>query len=178
MDVGEKGQRAARMREAVAQFQGPLFRYAKRLLGDADTANDVVQDTFLRLWDTDRIANEDHLRRWLYLTCRRRCIDVMRLRDRRPGRLPRETDRATTHGPAAHLAAREAAERFERGFSALSERQQEILRLKLVDGLSHKEVAAVTQMSVGNVGCQLHLAMQELKRLFPETQQAGQRSVS
>ena len=37
------------IREAVARFEGPLALYATRLLGDAESARDVVQDTFLRL---------------------------------------------------------------------------------------------------------------------------------
>ena len=40
---------AAWVRSAVERFEGPLTLYAARLLGDADSARDVVQDTFLRL---------------------------------------------------------------------------------------------------------------------------------
>ena len=37
------------IREAVDRFEGPLTLYATRLLGDAESARDVVQETFLRL---------------------------------------------------------------------------------------------------------------------------------
>ena len=42
------------IREAVARFEGPLAIYATRLLGDAESARDVVQDTFLRLCSQER----------------------------------------------------------------------------------------------------------------------------
>ena len=42
------------VREAVARFEGPLALYASRLMGDAESAHDVVQDTFLRLCAQDR----------------------------------------------------------------------------------------------------------------------------
>ena len=41
------------VRSAVARYEGPLTLYAARLLGDADRARDVVQDTFLKLCRQD-----------------------------------------------------------------------------------------------------------------------------
>jgi len=56
---------------------GKLTRYAAHILGDNDRARDVVQDTFVRLWETDR-SEIAQLRDWLYAVCRNRAIDVRR----------------------------------------------------------------------------------------------------
>ena len=60
------------VRGAVARFEGPLTLYAARLLGDAEAARDVVQETFLRLCVQDRAAIEPRLAEWLFTVCRNR----------------------------------------------------------------------------------------------------------
>ena len=66
------------VREAVMRFEGPLLIYASRLLGDAETARDVVQETFLRLCGQDRGSVDGHLAEWLFTVCRNRALDVLR----------------------------------------------------------------------------------------------------
>ena len=70
------------VRAAVDRFEGPLTLYAARLLGDADAARDVVQDTFLRLCAQDRAAIESRLAEWLFTVCRNRALDVLRKESR------------------------------------------------------------------------------------------------
>ena len=47
------------VKDAVARFEGPLTLYASRLLRDAETARDVVQDTFLKLCASDLHRSTD-----------------------------------------------------------------------------------------------------------------------
>src|SRR5512147_728287 len=78
MPVRPELEYGAWVREAVARFEGPLAVYATRLLGDAESARDVVQDTFLRLCCQDRASIGDHLAEWLFTVCRNRALDVLR----------------------------------------------------------------------------------------------------
>src|SRR3954451_19383879 len=70
------------VRGAVAQFEGPLTLYATRLLGNAEAARDVVQETYLRLCVQDRAAIEPRLVEWLFTVCRNRALDVLRKENR------------------------------------------------------------------------------------------------
>src|SRR3954447_23999083 len=70
------------VRAAVARFEGPLTLYAARLLGDPESARDVVQETFLRLCVQDRTAIEPRLAEWLFTVCRNRSLDVLRKESR------------------------------------------------------------------------------------------------
>src|SRR5262245_35781481 len=56
----------------VQVYERPLMAYALRLMGDADNARDIVQDTFLRLCGQppQKVAGE--VRAWLYKVCRNR----------------------------------------------------------------------------------------------------------
>lgn len=60
----------------LALYEGPLVRYATRLLGDVDRARDVVQDTFLRLCREEPARLDGHVAQWLFKVCRNRALDV------------------------------------------------------------------------------------------------------
>ena len=70
------------LHSVVQQYEGGLVRYAARLLGDADRARDVVQDTFLRLCREPREKVEDGARQWLFRVCRNRAVDVLKKENR------------------------------------------------------------------------------------------------
>ena len=52
------------LHEIVERYERPLCQYAYSILGNADLAGEVVQDTFLRLWKQDRSRVEDHVAPW------------------------------------------------------------------------------------------------------------------
>ena len=76
--------------QAVDRYEGPLTLYAARVLAgagshygiDVERARDVVQDTFLRLWESDRASVNGHLAQWLYRVCRNCALDVRRKESR------------------------------------------------------------------------------------------------
>jgi DNA-directed RNA polymerase specialized sigma24 family protein len=49
------------LRSIVDGYEGPLIRYAAHIMGDMESARDVVQDTFLRLCEQDRQQLDGHL---------------------------------------------------------------------------------------------------------------------
>jgi len=60
------------------EHAAPLTRYATRLLGDADRARDVVQDTFVKFMAQPVAAVDGHVVEWLFTVCRHRALDVLR----------------------------------------------------------------------------------------------------
>src|SRR5213592_481452 len=70
------------MRDVLREHEGPLLRYATRLTGNLDTARDVVQDTFLKLYREKPQRFNSHLPEWLFTVCRNRALDGMRKESR------------------------------------------------------------------------------------------------
>src|SRR5512143_2748357 len=87
---------AAWMRGVLDRFEVRLTSYAARLTGNVESARDVVQDTFLRLWSADRAAVEPILPQWLFAVCRNRAVDVRR----RGKHMARTNDTAIEHHPS------------------------------------------------------------------------------
>ncbi|MFK7962321.1 MAG: RNA polymerase sigma factor [Phycisphaerales bacterium] len=149
------------IREAVDAWEQRLVAYATRLLnGDVDLARDVVQDTFMRLWEADRAQVEDHLDRWLYTVCRRRAIDVHRKEHRM------HASSAITELETAKTAPTPPPDEGSGlldAVGALPERQREAVRLRFQGGLSYADIATVMQTTSSNVGVLLHTALQSLR---------------
>lgn len=149
--------------------QAPLVRYATRLLGgDVDRARDVVQDTFVRLMEQPPEAVNGHAVEWLFTVCRHRVFDVLRKEGRMRSLADGEVERVTTAEPrpGRALEQAEAHEAVLRLIETLPPHQQEVLRLKFQNGFSYKEIARITELSVGNVGFLIHTAIARLRTEF------------
>jgi RNA polymerase sigma factor (sigma-70 family) len=149
----------------LSRYEGPLLRYASRLLGDVDRARDVVQDTFLRLCREDPARLDGRLAQWLFTVCRNRAIDVRRQDGRVEPLDERSLDAqpAATPSPARLLEAREDLEAVMRTVATLPASQQEVLRLKFQAGLSYQEIASVTGLTVNHVGVLLHNGLKAIR---------------
>ena len=155
------------VRAAVERFEGPLTRYACRVVGEVETARDIVQETFLKLCGQDRGRVEPHLAEWLFTVCRNRALDVLR----KEGRVGRSADPeprlnvipAADADPADGQERRDELERVLRVMALLPEAQQEVIRLRFQEGFSYKEISRITGFSVGNVGYLLHMGLKSLR---------------
>jgi RNA polymerase sigma-70 factor (ECF subfamily) len=152
---------------AVARHQAPLLRYATRLLGgDADRAQDVVQDTFMRLMAQPPAAVDGHVAEWLFTVCRNRAHDVLRKEGRMKRFAEGQVERLTASDPlpGQTLERAEQHEAVLRLIGQLPLNQQEVVRLKFQNGFSYQEISRITELSVTNVGFILHTAIKNLRR--------------
>jgi RNA polymerase sigma factor (sigma-70 family) len=166
------------VRLAVEQFEGPLTRYAARLLGDADAARDVVQETFLKLCSQERGDVEPRLAEWLFTVCRNRAFDVLR-KESRMSRLSQEFASqclSPEPGPPDVVERRDLASRAVNLLDSLPENQREVIRLKFQNGFSYQEISRISGQSVSNVGYLIHHGMKTLRGLMFDGQPLEVRS--
>ena len=156
------------LESTFATQRAPLVRYAARLLGDRERAEDVVQDTFVRFMAQPPGAVDGHAVEWLFTVCRNRAMDVLR----KEGRMKRfeegQVERLTAGDPRPGRALEEAETHATilRLIDRLPHNQQEVVRLKFQNGFSYQEIARITELSVGNVGFLLHTAVARLRAEF------------
>ena len=176
----------------LARYERPLVRYAQSIVGDLESARDVVQETFIRYCRMQESGGRDrgsgkngatepdpcsltpdssHLAAWLFTVTRNRALDHQRKFSRIiPMTLP-DDQPSTAPGPAAVLERRESATSLFRLLDALPPNQREVIRLKFQNDLSYREIADVTQLSVTNVGFLLHTGLKKLRALLREQPQ-------
>lgn len=166
MDTHDSNDRGHWVHTAVSRYERPLVRYASQIIGDVERARDVVQDTFLRLCEQDPVKLHGHLAEWLYTVCRNRSLDV-REKEKRMKTMTVEQHAAQECRETSQAVAferREAADQVLKFVGTLSANQQEVVRLKFQNGLSYKEISAITQLSVSNVGFLIHTAVKKLRQ--------------
>ena len=161
-------ERARWMQAVMDRHEGPLLRYAARILGDLERGRDVVQETFLKLWTSEQFGVDDNAGQWLFAVCRNRALDVLRKEKRMVGLSDeiKRTRAAAGDGPPAIAEQDESAARVNHAVAQLPENQQEVLRLKFQNGFTYKQIARITGLSVSGVGFQIHTAMQTLRKKF------------
>ncbi|TWU42451.1 RNA polymerase sigma factor [Novipirellula artificiosorum] len=154
--------------EAVSQivdrYERPLLAYANRMLGgDWQAAQDAVQETFLRLCRENREKIESRVAAWLFTVCRSRVIDMKRTTHTTP--IDASNVSLADPAPDASVVASDAEQKDKLAamVDTLSPRQQEVLRLRMQAGLSYREIAKVTGLTVSNVGFHLHEAVRSLR---------------
>jgi RNA polymerase sigma-70 factor (ECF subfamily) len=163
-------QRDPRALEAIYDRYGSLvYSLARRLLGDPQRAEDVVQDIFLRLWDRPQlyVASRGQLLAWLLTLARNRAIDQLRAQGRQQ-RFLRSPAGAQVEAQDPAEEAHWALERRQvlAALAHLPPEQREALELAYFHGLTHREIAEATGLPLGTVKTRIRLAMQKLRALL------------
>ena len=148
------------------QYLGRIVAYGYRMLGDGAEAEDVAQETFLRLWrNIDTWRADAPLIHWLHRVAYNLCID--RLRRRRPislDSLPEPFDPA--ENPAGTLHRLELADAVAAAIGQLPERQRAAVVFVHQEGLSNIETAELMGISVEAVESLLARARRALRKML------------
>ena len=157
------------LRVLYQRHAGPLFNFANRLLMDPGRAEEVLQETFLRVYK-DRAAFRPvaTFKTWAFTIARNLCVDILRSGPRisevSGNPLPEVADSAPT--PLEHLdrAEREAAVR--RALAELSAEDREVLLLSRYHDLRFRDIAAIVGASEDAVKMRAHRAVTRLRMLL------------
>jgi len=123
-----------------------LRRYARALTRDAETADDLVQDTLVRALRSQHLFHGGDVRSWLYTILTNLNRNRLRSLARRPALSPLgDADAPQMAGPEA------GARDIERALDALVEDQRAALLLVVLEGLSYREVAEAQGVPIGTV---------------------------
>jgi RNA polymerase sigma-70 factor (ECF subfamily) len=152
----------------VRRYQEPMFRHALGMLGDADAAADLVQDSFVKgFTHLDTCQDPSRFAAWMFRIVRNRCMD--HLKNRRQQSVPLEDDAASAPAaddPAATLERTEMGREVRQALEALPEAQREAFLLKHVEGRSYEEMAEMLDASVSALKMRVMRAREALQALL------------
>lgn len=131
------------------QYKTGIYRYALSILKDVQLAEDVLQETFLRLLSGKYTVQPGKEQAWLYKVAHNLCHDILRKRNWETGELP-------------EAAGRESYEYIDL-IAGLDATEREIVTLKIVGGLNHKEIASVMGLTLHASKKRYERAIQKLR---------------
>ena len=157
----------AEMEAIMARHETALLRYATRIVGNSEFAQDVVQNTFIKLYKNWKkgMRPSPKLKAWLYKVTHNEAVDLIRKESKRRTLHTKFADDSECadgeHCPASQS---DKTQMVMEHIHKLSTSERQVLLLRLEEGLSYKEISNVTGRSQGNVGCILHNAVKKLSR--------------
>ncbi len=158
--------------QLVARLQRPLYAFAWRYLHQNEDAEDVVVETFVRLFHhRQRLRDDTRIEAWLFTTLANLCHNRHRWRTRHP---ESSLDATVAELPAGAATPGELMERDESGAAVrqaidqLPHDQRTVVLLYHYEHLSYREISAVVGCSERGVETRLYRAKQQLRTLLAD----------
>ena len=156
-------------RTTVLPLSDRLYRLALRITMNKAEAEDVVQDTLLKVWECREDWNQiNNLEAFAIATCRNRALDVVK----RAGRDTENLDEMvhfSSQTPHEQLEAREEISLVRRLMDSLPEVQRTIMLLRDIEGKTYQEIAQTLDISETQVKVYLHRARTKIKEWITNT---------
>jgi len=178
VEAGQRGDVEA-FNQLVRLYEGRVYNLCYRMLGDADAAADVAQETFISVYRNLNKFRGGVFRSWLLRIATNACYDALRARKRRPAISLDAAQESEDDGPGFEIAdtgeapdevalRRELAAAIQRGIAQLPEDQRIVVILSDVQGLAYEEIAEVTNTNLGTVKSRLSRARARLRDILRE----------
>ncbi len=150
-----------------------LFRLMSAMTGSRETAEDIVQETFLRLWNARETLDDNYpLYPWLRRVAMNLAMNERDARSRRRSFMQAQAVAASrmnpNSAPAAdavenEIAGQELAEKVQEALKRVAPERRAVLLLRVIDELSYEQIAQALSIPIGTVMSSLHRARLELK---------------
>jgi RNA polymerase sigma-70 factor, ECF subfamily len=157
------------------RYQGSMYGLAMRITGDAQMAQDAVQEAFVGIWrNAGRYSgSKASVRTWMMSIAHHRAVDLVRRR-RPTSPLPEteteavgEAFRSPDVWPEVARAA--DAEAVRRAMSTLPDAQRETIELAYFEGLTQVEIAERTSTPLGTTKSRVRLGLTQMRRVLEDT---------
>ncbi len=169
----------------VKRYQNRIFNSAYRILGNAEEAEEVVQETCLKVYQNlARFHSGSCFKSWIYRIAHNSCLDAIRVRQRnrifwsldmqsvQNNKVDREdsttifqvADRSPA--PAEQCDLREKVTIIQTLLKELPAVQRMVIVLHDIEGLSYQEIAQITDSGIGTVRSRLHYGRHKLRHLL------------
>ena len=170
---------AAAYRELVERLEKPLINFIYRFVGERHAAEDLFQETFVRvIRGLGEFRPDASLTTWIYTIARNLALDHLKARRRHRevsldhpateegGRVIHFKDALRSAAPVQEGRAEEAEaeRRLVEALVTLTAAKREALALRVYDGLPYAEIARVVRAPVGTIKFRVHEAMQDLSK--------------
>ncbi len=144
--------------------------FVQRLGGAADDADDLLQETFIKVYlNIHRYDTSYTFGQWLYTIARNTFIDFTRKRQSDLSIDDRlSSPAATTPTPEESIINSQQRIQIEHYLDSLSDRYRQLFKLRFLDEYSYEEIAEKLQLPMGTVKTQIHRAREKMCRMITD----------
>lgn len=175
--------------QLVLTYQTQIYHLCYRMLGNAEDAADMTQETFLKAWRSlDGFHFESAFSTWLYRLASNCCLDFLRSQKRRPtvslvmedaeGEEQAYEPADEAPSPEEQAIFQEEKNEINIAMQALDEEQRQVLTLRVVNDLSYAQIADILSLKEGTVKSRIARARENLRKNILKLRNKSEKSTS
>jgi RNA polymerase sigma-70 factor (ECF subfamily) len=153
--------------EVVGAYQEQLYWHVRRMVGDHDEADDVLQNSFVKAWRSiSGFRGESKLKTWLYRIATNEALTALEKIKKRSFSDVEDLadDLRHSHSGGMQLSGDEIQARLDAAVETLPPKQKQVFVMKYHDELTYEEMAAVLGGTVGSLKASFHHAAKKIEQ--------------
>src|SRR6201987_1394757 len=150
----------------LKKYQQKLYWHIRRMVVDHDDADDIVQDTFVKIWkNLPGFRSDAQLYTWMYRIATNECITFLN-KKKQKNNIPLDDvayELADTLTDSAYFSGEKAQLKLQQAILTLPEKQRLVFNMKYYDDMKYEEMSDVLGTSVGALKASFHLAVKKIE---------------
>ncbi len=157
--------------EVINQYTEPLYWQIRRMVQNHDDANDLLQNTFMKAWQSlENFRGDAKLSTWLYKIAINEAISHL---EKERKRLDLSIDDEGSHlaqmiEADENIDGDELALKLRKAIASLPEKQRLVFNMKYFDGMKYEDMSQVLGTSVGALKASYHIAVKKIEQFFED----------
>ena len=165
-------------RSDILPLKNELYRLALRITLNPAEAEDIVQETMIKVWNRrEQWEQIESIEAFFLTICRNLSLDKMRNMENQNQSLEEADNDAPDHSyssnPEEQAMQQDRIELIRRLINQLPEKQRSVMQLRDFEGKSYKEIAAIMSISEEQVKINIFRARQAIRQKYIETEKYG-----
>lgn len=157
---------AETFKKVFIPYHQKLYRIAYRIVQDAANAEDIVQDTFIKLWNKrDEMESIDNTEAFAIIILRNTSLDYLR-KTKNDRYTDYDTDMAEPVSLSKQIELQDEAEKIKYLINKLPDQQRQVMIMKHWDDYSDEEIEQATGLSAGNIRVILSRARKTIREQY------------
>ncbi|MCR9253586.1 MAG: sigma-70 family RNA polymerase sigma factor [bacterium] len=158
--------------EIVLPVRDRMFRYACAITKEAETAQDVVQECLLKIWNKrDTLKEIKNPEAWVFRIVRNGCLDA--LRTNRFTTLDYQEEMVHQSSTTEDVIFKDQYRWFREAVDSLPDKQKDTFHLREVEGMSYQEISDILEISLDEVKVNLHRARTKVRKTMQNVEAYG-----
>ncbi len=157
--------------EVIRMYSEPLYWHIRRMVQNHDDANDLLQNTFLKSWNSiDSFRGDAKLSTWMYKIATNEAVTFLS-KERRRHNLSlddEESHIASTIEADTNIDGDELAAKLRRAVASLPEKQRLVFNMRYYDDMKYEAMSEILGTSVSALKTSYHLAVKKIEKFFED----------
>lgn len=150
------------------KYQQKIYWHIRRLVVNHDDADDLVQETFIKVWkNLHNFRSDSQLYTWLYRIATNECITFLNRKKLKNNiSLDDSPDLSNTLAEGSYFNGDKAQLKLQQALLTLPEKQRLVFNMKYFDDLKYEEISQILGTSVGALKASFHLAVKKIEQFL------------